>query len=297
MITIFTTPKPFKGHFGIIQENAVKSWIKIKPKPEIILFGDEKGSGQIARKYSLAHIKKVQKNDTGTPLLSDIFQKAQAFSKNPVLAYVNADIILTNDFTEAVKNISLATFLMTGRRRNLKITRRINFEINWEKELRLKLAREGKLDQVGALDYFIFPKTINFRMPHFAVGRGVWDNWLIYKAKLLKIPVIDATKTITAIHQNHDYSHAGGYKAVWYGAERRQNLRLAAEKRRPFNLMNADWILTNDGVSRPLFSTFRLWRNLQVYPVTSPLIGFWLWPAVLFIEFIIKVYRKITNQV
>ena len=26
MLTIFTTPKPFRGHIGIIQRNALKSW-------------------------------------------------------------------------------------------------------------------------------------------------------------------------------------------------------------------------------------------------------------------------------
>ena len=132
-------------------------------------------------------------------------------------------------------------------------------------------------------------------MPSFAVGRGVWDNWLIYKAKYLKIPVIDATQSIVAIHQKHDYSHAGGYRSIWCGEERRKNLKLAKEKKKPFNLVNSDWILTPKGLIRPHFSIFRLWRNLQVYPVINPHVGFILWPPILVVEFMIKIYQKIKN--
>jgi len=57
------------------------------------------------------------------------------------------------------------------------------------------------------LDYFIFPCGLFRDIPPFAVGRPAWDNWLVYKARSLGLPVIDATKMVTAIHQNHAYSH------------------------------------------------------------------------------------------
>jgi hypothetical protein len=41
MITFFTTPKPFRGHIGVIQRNAIESWKRIHPSAEVILFGDE----------------------------------------------------------------------------------------------------------------------------------------------------------------------------------------------------------------------------------------------------------------
>jgi hypothetical protein len=129
-------------------------------------------------------------------------------------------------------------------------------------------------------------------MPPFAIGRTVWDSWLIYKAKFLKIPVIDSTRAITIVHQNHDYSHGGGYKEIFHGQEHEENLLLASEKRRPYNLLNSDLIITKSGLSRPDFSIFCLWRKFQVFPVTNPKTGFWAWPIVLLIEFFIKVYRK-----
>lgn len=271
MITIFTTCKPFRSHFAIIQENAIENWVRVVPKVKIIIFGNDYGTAKIAKIYKLEHIADVKTNDQDTPLLSDIFQKARKTSRTNLLCYVNADIILPPDLIRMIKKVPLKKFLLTGRRYN-----------------------RGELDQPGALDYFVFPKNIDFKMPPFAVGRTAWDNWLIYKAKRLKIPVIDATEVITIVHQEHDYSHVG-YNNVWHSKERKENLRLASEKRRPFNLINADYKLTSNGLARFDFSIFRLWRNFQVSPVVNPNLSFALWPAVLAIEFLIKVYRKLKN--
>ena len=41
MYTIFSCPKEFTSLFGIIQRNAINSWLKLSPKPNIILFGIE----------------------------------------------------------------------------------------------------------------------------------------------------------------------------------------------------------------------------------------------------------------
>ena len=43
-ITIFTIPKAFEGHNGIIQRNAIKSWLKLDPRPHIIPFRQRKGN-------------------------------------------------------------------------------------------------------------------------------------------------------------------------------------------------------------------------------------------------------------
>lgn len=44
MLTIFSYPKPFKGHIDVIQRNAINSWTLLNPKPEIILACDEEGT-------------------------------------------------------------------------------------------------------------------------------------------------------------------------------------------------------------------------------------------------------------
>jgi len=54
MITFFTTPKPFRGHIGVIQRNAIESWKRIHPSAEVILFGDEEGAAEAAREADRA---------------------------------------------------------------------------------------------------------------------------------------------------------------------------------------------------------------------------------------------------
>ena len=49
MFTFFTTAKPFRGHNGIIQRNALKSWMLLHPDAEVILFGDEEGVAGTAK--------------------------------------------------------------------------------------------------------------------------------------------------------------------------------------------------------------------------------------------------------
>jgi hypothetical protein len=48
MLTLFTTAKPFEGHSGVIQRDALKSWKLLRPDIEIILFGDDAGGAEIA---------------------------------------------------------------------------------------------------------------------------------------------------------------------------------------------------------------------------------------------------------
>ena len=58
-------------------------------------------------------------------------------------------------------------------------------------------------------------------MPPFLIGRACFDNWLVWRARELGRPVIDATRSVVAIHQSHDYSHvAGGFEEAYSGPKR-----------------------------------------------------------------------------
>ena len=59
MLTIFALPKAFHGHFGVIERNAITSWTRLQPKPEIILFGDDEGTANIADKLGLQHVLNI----------------------------------------------------------------------------------------------------------------------------------------------------------------------------------------------------------------------------------------------
>ena len=46
MLTLFTIPKVFRGHIGVIQRNAIKSWTLLRPACEVVLLGDEGDAGE-----------------------------------------------------------------------------------------------------------------------------------------------------------------------------------------------------------------------------------------------------------
>ena len=73
MLTIFTVPKPFDGHIGIIQRNAIQSWRCLRPACEVILCGDEPGTAETAAALGTDRIPAVDRNEFGTPLLSSVF--------------------------------------------------------------------------------------------------------------------------------------------------------------------------------------------------------------------------------
>src|SRR5882724_1552155 len=107
--TILAMPKPFLGHIGIIQRNAITSWTKLHPRPEILLFGTEEGAAGCAADLGLVHIPEVARNRHGTPLLADLFAQAEKRNTKDTLAYVNADFLLPAAFTAGVEKTRQAS--------------------------------------------------------------------------------------------------------------------------------------------------------------------------------------------
>jgi len=271
MITLFSTLKPVRGHFGIIQTNALQSWLHLHPACEIVLFGNEEGTGEISSRLGARHIPRVACNKWGTPLISSLFEEAQKVANNQILCYVNADIILMSDFLDAVQRVRKRAFLIVGRRWNLKVDELVNFDDpNWEHGLRDDVAIHGVLEKPDGLDYFVFPKGIFSDIPSFAVGRPGWDNWMIYRARYLGIPVIDVTPSMPAIHQIHDYSHhPQGKEGVWKGPEAEANLQLLGGARYAFTLWDATSRLYPNGLRLALTRT-HLERRLETLAVLYP---------------------------
>src|SRR5271156_3070924 len=133
MLTIFSTPKPFHGHIGVIQRNAIGSWKQLTPTPQIILFGDSEGTKEISAEFGLEHVPHVESNEFGTPYLRSLVEKAEASARYGLLCCINADIILTAGFEQAARQVSakMSSFLMVGRRMNIRIDEPIRFDVGW----------------------------------------------------------------------------------------------------------------------------------------------------------------------
>ena len=231
MITFFTTPKPFRGHIAIIQRNAIQSWKLAHPDAEVILFGNEEGAEEAAREFGVRHETNVERNSLGTPLLSSLFECADRLARHERLCFLNADILLTDDFLAASMRLAQMRerSLMVGHRCDVDITEPLDFSLpDWGAHTRSMARERGKIRPAQWIDYFVFPRgLLSGQVPPFAVGRPGYDNWLLWKVRSMGVPVVDATAVVRAIHQNHDYSfHPGGLTGLWKDVEANQNREL-----------------------------------------------------------------------
>jgi hypothetical protein len=245
MITLFAIPKAFAGETAVIQRNALESWAHLGPEVEILLLGGDEGLAEAAAHVGARHVRDVETTQFGTPLLSSAFALARDASSRPVLAYVNADIMLLPDFVHAVRRIRLTSFLCLGRRWNVDLDAPFDFGPGYEERLRAFVRTDGELALPDAIDYFVLDRNGPLtELPPFAVGRPGWDNWMIYRARRLGVPVVDATRAITAIHPRHGYEHVPERTgALWYGPEAEANFQLIKGLER-FQTRHATHVLT-----------------------------------------------------
>jgi hypothetical protein len=271
-LTVLATPKPFHGHVGIIQRNAIDSWTRLLPRPDIYLFGDEPGTTEIAAELHLHYLVDIARNEFGTPLLNDLLQRARELSSTKLLCYVNCDIILVQEFLEAIARVQsvFRRFLAVAHRLNIDLRVHLDFAAGGEERLRREILPRGVPGDHTAIDFFVFPRDAYLEVPPLALGRAWFDQWLIKEARRLKMPVVDITDVAPAIHQTHAYGHIeGGQKGAYWGEEALRSLAIYGGRPHAFTLLDATHELTSTGGLRRVH--FRrekhlarewLWQNL-----------------------------------
>jgi hypothetical protein len=272
MLTVFSIPKPFVGHIGVIQRNALGSWMRLGEGVQVILHGDDAGVAEAAREAGAEHAPDIERTEYGTPLVNSAFATAARTARYPLLCYVNADIMFTDELTCAAASIRKRNFLMVGRRWNVNISEPWDFsDPQWREKL-LKFTRKcGTLFYDYAIDYLVFPRDSELiKLPPFAVGRPAWDNYILFRCRQLGYPLIDATTVVTAVHQNHDYAHVPeGTGHLWLGPEADANKKLAVHESRLFRMTDATHKLTRSGLQRTTGPEYSR-RRRSTYVVLHP---------------------------
>lgn len=269
LITLFSAPKPFTNpHIAMIQRNAIRSWTLL-PDVEVILLGEEAGLAQAAKELGVSHLPNVERNLNGTPLISSMFELARKNSSSELLCIINADIILLPDFIEAAKQVMKLKdkFVLLSQRWDLNVTQPLDFSGGWANGLRSAVHSQGALHRPAGSDFFLFPNSCYINLPPFAIGRGGWDNWMIYKARQEKIPVIDCTPSVMIVHQNHDYSHLPGGQPHYAHPETDENIRLAGGHASiRYTILDATHRLSADGkLVRPVMTRLHFSRGLELF--------------------------------
>jgi len=232
--TLFSVPKKMRDQDTINQDNAIRSWLELDPRPQILLMGEDAIADELEKYYPFIETCPVAPNVYGTPVISSAFDLAQELAVHEILMYTNADIMFTDELPAAIQAVlfyvdALKPFMVIGRRWDIDIPDNLSMGTNWQKWLRNYVYTHGILHQPAGLDYFIFRKGTIRDMPPFALGRFRWDNWLVWYARKHDFIVIDATEAIFAAHLNHDYAHTreGTKDGAYKGPEARNNEKLA----------------------------------------------------------------------
>lgn len=234
--------------------------------------GDEYGTEETAKEFGVQHVPDVEVNEYGTPLENSVMRLAEEIAENELMCTVASDVIFLNDLLPAVDLIakSMNQFAMVSQRWNLNVPQPINFDSSWEKSLESQLATNGRLYVHSGMDYLVYPKGIFGEVPPFAVGRRAYDNWILFTLRSKGINVVDASKVVKIIHQDHDYSHhPDGQMGIMYGIEAQRNVELAGNRAQRFILKDRTHILNKNGIRRSR-DLWWLWRALRTAEALHP---------------------------
>jgi len=268
LITLFSAPKPFTDHhIAMIQRNAVKSWTLL-PDVEVFLLGEETGLAEAAYELGVRHIPNVARNESGTPLISSMFQLALENSNSDLLCIINTDMILMPDFVEAARQaIKLKDkFVLLSQRWDWDISQPIEFSKGWQDRLRSSVLVQNNLHRPSGSDFFLFPKPCYTEIPNFSIGRAGWDNWMIYKARKEGWSVIDCTPSIMIVHQNHDYSHLPDGRPHYEHPETNENINLAGGQANiRYTILDSTHQLVNGKLSRPKMTSLWFTRRIELF--------------------------------
>lgn len=221
MISFFTTCKDFSGLTKIHQYNALRSWRKLFPNDEILIFGKEHGICPIAKEIEASRFPSdINYGAGGTPYVNKLFLQAQERAWGEWVCYINADIIVTSSFKKVIRRAQNACLhrewgncLMIGQKWDVVLDREIQFDKpDWENKLIASAKKKGRphfrKGKGRGADYFFFKRSSLWdEMPAFLIHRLWWDTFLpwyaAYGRKKGKVPVLDATESALVIHPLH----------------------------------------------------------------------------------------------
>jgi hypothetical protein len=196
---------------SVQQQNALASW-RIAGVPYILAgVTDDKGAqctlSSVATEAALGY-------PGNAPLLRSMILQALPFVETPMVAIINADIIIEPNFLQKLDRIIEKygdDIFLTSVRRDTEWSAPIE---DWDEFFRTP----WKPHQDASADLFI-ADTASFRnfaidTGDFIYGRLAWDNWihLYFQARGKTrqggpIPCFNSSEVLVAWHQKHGYEH------------------------------------------------------------------------------------------
>ena len=214
MLTMFTSFKNKKEKYQTYC-NTLRNLALFRPQIQPILFTYETDERLIKLAKSLgwivAEIPRLGK--IKLPIWKDMYFAAQNRSDSLFYSWFNGDILFDDGL---IKTLTTIEQYLNQLNKPLIVGRRVNFDLRdrelWNKSDVTEAAKKGQLHANIAIDYFILARNqfIWDKVPDIVIGRSHYDVYLVYLAVKNKLSVVDATKTILALHQTgKDGNNAG----------------------------------------------------------------------------------------
>jgi hypothetical protein len=211
---IYTVPKPPQA--APKQETALYSWIKVQNPPTkiYILQAPDFTDEEVKKlKKKIPQIETIKTGFGSKMKVDSIFELA---SREPVdaVVYMNADIVIFDDFTSALANVAakFPRFFMVGCQSDspldINVPQWSDLDAGWLTAMKSSVNR-SVLHTYGGSDYFAwrprsgrssFTTAIGSRIPPFSIG---WPKVVALFGKMKHIEV-----KIDHLGFNHDVFHA-----------------------------------------------------------------------------------------
>lgn len=251
MLTIATTPRPLDNEFNQRGfKNAVMSWDQIRPRPQIIVFGNVPSRCMTSTMELVLH---YPREPDGRPYFNSFIDIAEEAAIHEVVMYVTDHLIFLPGLKEVVELVCsrLDRFLLMGRRWEADFDQLIDFtRVAWPNLLNIAIQHTQELGSIGAKDWLAWKKPFPAPIPPFIMGIPWYDTWMAVRAEELGIPRVDATLAIKAVHPRHGFPFAGGIKGRQQDPRWELNHQLALGCEHRGHVTEAEWVVVHNTLVR-----------------------------------------------
>ena len=232
LLTLFTTWNS-NSEKDLVHNNTVRNWLSFRPYVIPVIFTNETSIASECRQngWDVLPVRQTAADDV--PVLKFMYLEAMKAYNTTYYAYSNSDILYSGTLVDTLIGCAynLSYFLnvthsgdsflygksvyaqeptlIVGQRTNVQNVTN-NESLTWA-AITSVVREKGRLFFEYAIDYFITPSNYPWGdSAEVIIGTLVYDNWLIYNARIKKHLIIDATSTLLALHQT---TSAGNYES------------------------------------------------------------------------------------
>ena len=184
----------------------VKNWLSLRPYLIPVVFTNESTIANECRRQGFDVLPVRVTAAGGIPVLKYMYEDTMNTYSSSFYGYSNSDILFSETLIQTLSwilNTSINftnPIMIVGKRTNVSRLK-LNDTLSWKKFHAVALCR-GVVFAGKAEDYFITSRSYPWNdIPEVVIGRPAYDNWIVYNARKNNHTLIDATKTLLAVHQ------------------------------------------------------------------------------------------------